>query len=263
VRLIRPERIEELMQFLTRYNLPMQNLDLLDQSLTHASYAFEHQLPYNNERLEFLGDAVLGLIVSEYLYKEFPHSSEGVLSKQKAAIVSRPVLGKRALEMGIGKLLLLGRGEEQSGGRERPILLGSALEAVVGALYLELGISKITPWLIKEVFEPGRQLSHTDEFSDFKSLLQEYVQKTFQTVPEYELVSESGPDHNKQFEVVVKIAGKVYGQGVGHRKKVAENQAAMRAYWSLIHPLHLIPPEDVPQTHHAETQVERHAPHSE
>ncbi len=229
------------MRFLTRYSLPMQNLDLLDQALTHSSYAFEHQLPYDNERLEFLGDAVLGLVVSEYLYREFPRSSEGVLSKQKAAIVSRPVLGKRAQEMGIGELILLGRGEEQTGGRERPVLLGSALEAVVGALYLELGIAKITPWLIREVFEPGRQLSHTEEFSDFKSLLQEYVQKTFQTVPEYELVNEFGPDHNKQFEVVVKVNGHVYGQGVGHRKKTAENQAAMRAYWALIHPQRALP----------------------
>lgn len=224
------------MRFLNRYNLPMQNLDLLDRALTHSSYSFEHQLPYDNERLEFLGDAVLGLVVSEYLFRELPRASEGVLSKQKAAIVSRPILGKRAQEMGIGELLLLGRGEELSGGRERPALLGSALEAVVGALYLELGIPKITPWLVKEVFEPGRVLTHTEEFSDFKSLLQEYAQKNFQTVPEYELVSESGPDHSKRFEVVVKINGQVFGHGVGHRKKLAENQAAMRAYWSFIHP---------------------------
>jgi ribonuclease-3 len=230
------------MRFLNRYNLPMQNLDLLDRALTHASYAFEHQLPYDNERLEFLGDAVLGLVVSEYLYREFPRASEGALSKQKAAIVSRPVLGKRAQEMGIGEILLLGRGEEQSGGRERPVLLGSALEAVVGALYLELGIPTITPWLVKEVFEPGRELSHTEEFSDFKSLLQEYAQKTFQTVPEYELVAETGPDHSKQFEVVVRINGKIYGRGFGQRKKIAENQAAMQAYWSFLHPEYT-PPE--------------------
>lgn len=244
MRLLRPERAEQLMRFLNRYNLPMKNLDLLDRALTHSSYAFEHQLPYDNERLEFLGDAVLGLIVSEYLYRELPNASEGELSKQKAAIVSRSVLGKRALEMGFDEMILLGRGEEQSGGRTRPVLLGSALEAVVGALYLELGAAPLKPWLIREVFEPGRQLSHTAEFSDFKSQLQEYVQKTFQTIPEYELVAESGPDHNKRFEVVVKIHGKVYGHGVGHRKKVAENQAAMQAYWSLIHPQHPIPATD-------------------
>lgn len=226
------------MRFLNRYNLPMKNLDLLDRALTHSSYAFEHQLPYDNERLEFLGDAVLSLIVSEYLYREFPQATEGELSKQKATIVSRPVLGKRALEMGFGEMILLGRGEEQSGGRTRPVLLGSALEAVVGALYLELGAAKITPWLIQEVFEPGRALSHTEEFSDFKSQLQEYVQKHFQTIPTYELISETGPDHNKQFEVVVKIQGVAYGRGTGHRKKIAENQAAMRAYWALIHPQH-------------------------
>ncbi len=245
--LIRPERAEQLMRFLTRYNLPMQNLDLLDQALTHASYAFEHHLPYDNERLEFLGDAVLGLVVSEYLFREFPRASEGVLSKQKADIISRPVLGKRAQEMGIGELLLLGRGEENTGGRMRPVLLGSALEAVVGALYLELGIPRIKPWLVKEVFEPGRELSHTEEFSDFKSQLQEYVQKTFQTVPEYELVSETGPDHDKVFEVVVKVNGRICGRGSGHRKKIAENQAAMRAYWSFIHPAPSLP-QDVNPT---------------
>lgn len=236
MRILRPERAEQLMRFLNRYNLPMENLDLLDRALTHSSYAFEHQLPYDNERLEFLGDAVLGLVVTEYLYREMPRASEGVLSKQKAAIVSRPVLGKRAEEMGIGELLLLGRGEEQTGGRHRPVLLGSALEAVVGALYLELGIPKITPWLIREVFEPGRELSHTEEFSDFKSMLQEYVQKTFQTTPVYEVVSETGPDHEKKFEVAVKILGKVYATGCGSRKKAAENQAAMKAYWALLHP---------------------------
>jgi len=224
------------MRFLNRYNLPMQDLDLLDRALTHSSYAFEHQLPYNNERLEFLGDAVFGLVVSDYLYREFPRASEGVLSKQKAAMVSRPVLGKRAQEMGLGEMILLGKGEELSGARQRPVLLGSALEAVVGALYLGLGISRITPWLVREVFERARELSHTEEFSDFKSVLQEYVQKNFQTVPEYELVLESGPDHNKEFEVVVKINNKVYGRGSGHRKKIAENQAAMHAYWSFIHP---------------------------
>ncbi|MCX7964317.1 MAG: ribonuclease III [Candidatus Sumerlaea chitinivorans] len=235
MRILKPERAEGLMRFLNRYNLPMQNLDLLDRALTHSSYAFEHQLPYDNERLEFLGDAVLGLVVSEYLYHEFPRAREGVLSKYKATIVSRPVLGKRAQEMGIGDLILLGKGEENAGARERPTLLGSALEAVVGALYLELGITGIKRWLVREVFEPGRQMSHTDEYSDFKSLLQEWAQKNFQTVPEYEVVSESGPDHSKTFEVVVRVNGEVLGHGEGPRKKIAENQAAMRAYWKVTH----------------------------
>ena len=223
----------ELLRFLNRYRLPMHDLELLDRALTHSSYAFENQLDHDNERLEFLGDSVLGLVVSKYLYEEHPRSREGVLSKYKASLISRNVLGARAMDMGLGELILLGKGEEMNGGRERATLLGSALEAVVGALYLDLGIEPITKFLEKEIFEPGRLLSATDEFGDYKSLLQELVQKSCQSVPEYETISETGPDHNKQFEVVVRVGGEVRGHGSGPRKKIAENQAAMRAYWSL------------------------------
>lgn len=211
----------------------MRNLMLLDRALTHTSYAFEHQIDFDNERLEFLGDAVLGLVVSEYLYNEHPRSREGVLSKYKSLIISRSILGKRAAEMGVGSLIMLGKGEELHGGRERPALLGSALEAIVGALYLDLGLEPIRPFLQTEIFEPGRELSRTDEFGDYKSLLQELVQKTHQSVPEYEIVGESGPDHSKHFEVIVKVGGAIRGRGAGSRKKTAENQAAMRAYWEI------------------------------
>lgn len=230
------ERAIELTQFLEKYNLKMMaNLQLLDNALTHSSYAFEMQLDHDNERLEFLGDAVLGLVVSHYLYQDFPRSREGILSKYKSQMISRGVLGKRAYEMGLGKLILLGKGEELHGGRDRPALLGSALEAVVGALYLDLGLSSIQRFLVKEIFEPGRALSATDEFGDYKSMLQEYAQKHAQTVPEYVTVKETGPDHNKHFEVVVLINGETLGVGEGSRKKVAENQAAMKAYWRLTH----------------------------
>jgi ribonuclease III len=230
---LKPERLRSLLAFLDRHKLPVGNLELLDHALTHSSHAFEQQLDQDNERLEFLGDAVLGLLVSDYLYKDHPHAREGVLSKHKAAIISRNVLGKRALDMGLGDLMLLGKGEELHGGRERPVLLGSALEAVVGALYLDLGLEAIRKFIEREVFEPGRILSTTDEFGDYKSILQELVQKLSQSVPEYEIVSESGPDHNKHFEVVVRVNGIIRGRGEGARKKVAENQAAMCAYWAL------------------------------
>lgn len=228
-----PERVTQLAAFLSTHRLPMRNMLLLERALTHTSYAFEHQLNYDNERLEFLGDAVLGLVVSEYLYNAHPLAREGVLSKYKSLIISRNILGKRAQDMGIGNLILLGKGEEMHGGRERPALLGSALEAVVGALYLDLGLDPMRKFLEREIFEPGEQLSATDEFGDYKSLLQELVQKIAQSVPEYDTVRESGPDHNKHFEVVVRVGGQVRGRGEGHRKKVAENQAAMRAYWAL------------------------------
>jgi len=223
-----------LVEFLQTFRLPeMNDISLLDRALTHSSYAFEQQLNYDNERLEFLGDAVLGLVVSDFLFKEYPGAREGALSKFKSQIISRGVLGKRAQDMGIGSLVLLGRGEELHGGRTRPVLLGSALEAVVGALYLSFGVEPIRDFLVREVFTPGRELSHTDEFGDYKSMLQEYVQKRFQSVPEYVIIEESGPDHNKKFIVDVLVQGKAEGRGEGPRKKIAENQAAMRAYWVL------------------------------
>ncbi len=232
-RRLSPERLSQLMAFLDAHNLPVGDLDLLDRSLTHSSYAFEQQLDQDNERLEFLGDAVLGLLVSEYLYNEQPRAKEGVLSKHKAAIISRNVLGKRAVEMGLGQLVLLGKGEELHGGRERPALLGSALEALIGGLYLDVGLDAIREFVIREIFEPGSTLATTDEFGDYKSLLQELVQKLSQNVPEYDIISESGPDHSKHFEVVVRVAGVIRGRGEGPRKKIAENQAAMCAYWAL------------------------------
>lgn len=230
---ISPEREQRLREFLQKHQLAIRDITMLERAFTHTSYAFEQQLPYDNERLEFLGDAVLGLVVSEYLYMRHPHDQEGALSKLKSLIISRNVLGKRAQDLGIGDLILLGKGEGLHGGRERPALLGSALEAVVGALYLDVGVDAIRPFLQREIFEPGRQLSATDEYGDYKSLLQEFVQKSSQTVPEYDIVRESGPDHNKHFEVEVRVNGEVLGRGEGSRKKSAENQAAMRAYWSM------------------------------
>lgn len=246
---LKPDREAQLQRFVAKCGLPMRNLELLNRALTHSSYAFEHQLDYDNERLEFLGDAVLGMVVSEYLYHEYPRSREGVLSKYKSQMISRNVLGKRAVDMGLGELILLGKGEEMHGGRARPALLGSALESVVGSFYLDFGIPPMMKWLEREVFEPARQLSATDEFGDYKSLLQELVQKTSQTVPEYEIVGESGPDHNKHFVVVARINGVIRGTGEGTRKKIAENQAAMRAYWAVNQELGISPTEGAAPIH--------------
>lgn len=228
------ERKKQLTRFLEKYKLPMMSdIGLLDRALTHSSYAFEMQLAYDNERLEFLGDSVLGLVVSEFLFNEYPRAREGVLSKHKSQIISRGVLGKRALELNIGSLILLGRGEELHGGRNRSVLLGSALEAVIGALYLDFGIQPMRNFLYQEIFSPAQVLSTTDEFGDYKSLLQEFVQKHHQMVPEYRIIEESGPDHNKHFVVDVIVNGSAAGRGEGSRKKIAENQAAMKAYWEL------------------------------
>ena len=225
------ERIEQLQRYFKRFNLCINDIDLMNRSLIHSSYAFEHQLEDDNERLEFLGDAVLGLVVSDFLYREYPIAREGILSKYKATMISRSVLGKRALDMGLGDMILVGNGEELNGARVRPALLGSALEALVGALYIDIGIEAMLPFLIEQVFEPGRNLVTTEEFGDYKSKLQELVQRLYQVMPEYQLVGESGPDHSKHFEVIVLVNGTPHGKGEGSRKKIAENQAAMRAFY--------------------------------
>jgi len=227
--LFSPEREEELKKFLLNFGIQPQNFDLIHQSLIHRSYAFEKGLNFDNERLEFLGDAVLGFFVSTYLYRKDPDSNEGELSKIKATIVSRNVLGKRANDIGLGNLILLGKGEEQSGGRERNSLLGSALEAFIGAIYLELGAEAVSRFIKYHIITPASELVKDEEYIDYKSQLQELVQKTYQAVPIYHIVNETGPDHNKRFQVAVEIQGELIGHGRGTRKKIAENMAAREA----------------------------------
>lgn len=215
--------------FLKHLGLQDADLALVNTALTHSSYSFENGDVDDNERLEFLGDAVLGFLVSHYYYEKFPEDDEGALSKRKAQIVSRPVLGLRAEALGIAPLLLLGKGEEQSGGRYSSRLLGSALESLIGALYLSLPFDRVSEFIMKRVVIPSEELLHEEEFADFKSRLQEYAQKNFQCVPEYRLMKEHGPDHSKSFTVEVFIQGKSWGVGAGTRKKTAENEAARKA----------------------------------
>ncbi len=227
--LVTPERDETLRNYLKNFGLQPKQLELINQALTHRSYAFENGIEFDNERLEFLGDAVLGFFVSISLYRHNPESSEGDLSKLKATIVSRNVLGKRALDIGLGKMILLGKGEELSGGRTRASLLGSTLEALIGSLYLEMGAEAVYRFIKYHILTPAHKLVQSDEYIDYKSQLQELVQKTYQIVPSYNIVDETGPDHNKLFQVEVDINGEVMGHGRGHRKKVAENLAAREA----------------------------------
>jgi len=215
--------------FLKHLGMQGADLTLVNTSLTHSSYSFENGEVEDNERLEFLGDAVLGFQVSHYYYEKYPKENEGALSKRKAQVVSRSVLGLRAEALGIAPLLLLGKGEEQSGNRYSSRLLGSALEALIGAFYLSLPFDKVSEFIMKRVIIPAQALLQEEEFADFKSCLQEYAQKNFQCVPEYRLMKEHGPDHNKSFTVEVFIQGKSFGVGAGSRKKVAENEAARKA----------------------------------
>lgn len=203
------------------------NLDLVNLAFTHRSYSYEVGFPGDNERLEFLGDALLGFLASRYLYEKYPEEDEGALSKRKSKMVSRSMLGRLARTLGLASFILLGKGEEITGGRRRSNLLGSALEALVGAFFLSgLSLDQISSFVYQYIIEPSEQLLSNDVFADYKSKLQEYVQKNFQSVPEYKLIKETGPDHKKLFRVEVLIQGKSHGVGYGLRKKSAENAAA-------------------------------------
>lgn len=204
-------------------------LALVQQALVHRSYRSDHGLKSDNERLEFLGDSVIGLLATEHLLKQFPTHTEGQLSKTRAGMVSRLTLGRVAAQWDLGAMLMLGVGEDRTGGRERSSTLGSTLEAVCGALYLAYPWEAIRTALHEGVIVPAAGLSDSVGSVDYKSLLQEWTQAEHQRVPEYIVTSEEGPDHAKVFRVEVKLLGAVIGTGVGSRKKIAENEAAQDA----------------------------------
>lgn len=204
---------------------------LLKRALTHKSYANEQKLPAEeqNERLEFLGDAVLELVVSELLMERYPQYSEGDLSKLRAAIVNEKQLASFAREFTLGESLYLGRGEEQTSGREKPSLLADAYEAVLGAIYLDRGYAKASLVIRKHY---GRLLDRSaaeEIYKDYKTDLQEKSQSLYKSIPRYRLAGESGPDHDKTFEIELTIRGEVMGRGQGRNKKEAEQQAAKEA----------------------------------
>lgn len=202
---------------------------LLEHALTHKSYANEKRLKNHNERMEFLGDSVLNLAVSQILMKNCPDSTEGDLSRLRAAIVSEPTLASIARKIRLGEFILLGKGEEQSGGRNKDSLLSDCLEAVIAAVYLDSGLDAAAV-LIERLFgDEIRRVCIAGGTTDYKSRLQELCQEKLKQLPLYQMVSESGPDHQKVFEVEICINGAVYGRGRGRSKKEAEQQAAREA----------------------------------
>ncbi len=203
--------------------------DLRESALTHRSFAFERGLPVTNERLEFLGDAVLGLVVTDLVYRAFPDRSEGELAKLRAAMVNMTTLAEVARELGLGEALLLGKGEEQSGGRGKASILADALEAVLGAVYLDLGMKQAAT-LIERLFWPrvGAYVRGEGD-RDYKTILQELAAQDLGRLPEYR-VAERGPDHEKEFTATVFIGGRELGRGVGRSKKEAEQRAARQAF---------------------------------
>ncbi|MCT2196166.1 ribonuclease III [Paenibacillus sp. MB22_1] len=217
----------DLKQLQQKLELVFQNRQLLKQAFTHASYVNEHRFSQyeDNERLEFLGDAVLELTVSEHLYRLFPDRPEGELTKLRAAIVCEPSLVKFAENLEFGKYVLLGKGEELTGGRTRPALLADVFESFIGALYLDQGLEAVTAFLHRHVF-PKLTLDGKLSTGDFKTELQELTQHHGMGTLEYRIIEERGPAHEREFVAEVRMDGRPLGQGTGRSKKEAEQQAA-------------------------------------
>ena len=220
-------KFEELQQKLA---IVFNNHSLLYNAFTHSSYVNEHRRKNftDNERLEFLGDAVLELGVSQYLYSTEPGMNEGELTKLRAAIVCEPALVKFANELGFGNYVLLGKGEEQTGGRMRPALLADVFEAFIGALYIDQGMDAVTAFLETIVF-PKISVGAFSHVMDYKSRLQEIVQQTNSGHLQYEVIEEKGPAHAKVFVTIVRLDDETLGTGSGKSKKEAEQEAARHA----------------------------------
>lgn len=226
-----PERCSQLEKLADSLGVKFRDIGWLDLALTHTSYANEaygRKSLLNNERLEFLGDAVLEIAVSTYLFDRFPRKTEGELTKLRAATVCEETLSKRAKELGFGNYILLGRGESMSGGKERPSTLEDAFEAVIGAIYKDQGWEAAQVYVLRQLKGELDLLEHGKRAQDFKTTLQELVQQHESTIS-YVLLKADGPDHAKVFEFAVEIDGKVMGIGTGHSKKAAEQQAACMA----------------------------------
>jgi ribonuclease-3 len=218
-----------------RLGLPVRDLDLLQQALIHSSYLHEHRdlAAGHNERLEYLGDSVVSLAISDALYRRHADDDEGVLSARRASIVSTAGLARLADRLSLGEYLLLGEGESQRGGRRRPALLASAFEAVVGAVYLDLGYEAASAFVVSLATPELTSHRPLGALKSPKSRLQEFTQRLTGERPQYHLVDAVGPDHDKVFRVEVAVAGRIIGVGEGHSRRMAETAAAARAIEAL------------------------------
>lgn len=202
--------------------------ELLAHALVHRSFLTGTDLPYtnNNERLEFLGDSVLNMLTTEFLYRMYPDDSEGELSKRKSAIVSGHACAQSSREWSLGEYIKIGKSEAKMGGRGKETILADAYEAVLGAVYLDGGLEEVRAILNKFHFPRIQEIIVADDFVNHKSALLEYTQGKLHFAPEYEIIDESGPEHMKVFTALVHLKGKAYGQGQGPNKKKAEQEAA-------------------------------------
>lgn len=228
--MLNEQRMNQLYKIIKKTGLELSKFDLLNSALTHPSYVFEKgpQVGNHNQRLEFLGDAVVGLIIGDYLYDLFPEKTEGELTKMRAAVVCESSLAKAANRLGIGEYLLMGKGEKIGGGAQRPSNLGDAFEAFVGALYLELGLTQMKE-VVLTYLKPEIEKVICGNYGDYKTQFQEIVQKNPESIIEYKILSESGPDHEKEFISGVFQSSQLIAQGKGRTKKEAEQNAAHRA----------------------------------
>ena len=215
-----------LKQLQQNINYTFSDPSLLERALTHSSYANEHKLPHgSNERLEFLGDSVLGFVAAEYLYAQHPNKTEGELTKMRAAAVCEPALVSYAQSFGLGGALLLGRGEAATGGAQRPSMIADAFEALLAAMFLDGGIEPCRDFVVKFLRDGAARPAMVDS----KTELQQIIQQNPEEAVEYVLVGEDGPDHEKVFVVEVRLHSNVLGVGRGRSKKLAEQAAAGEA----------------------------------
>ncbi len=222
-------RYRQLNSLQIRIGIKFRDKSLLNRALTHRSFINEIGSPtYDNERLEYLGDSVLALVVNEYLFKRFEDYVEGDLAKIKSAVVSEATLSQVAQELNLGSYIMMGRGEELSGGRERPSILANTLEAVIGAIYLDSGLKGAKKFILGLLKKDIERIDNLSYLRDPKTTLQEFVQKKYKDRPQYEVIAESGPDHQKEFTVRLLINGNEASIGEGKSKRRAEMDAAMK-----------------------------------
>lgn len=225
------KRISDIKEFQKIIGVNFENIILLDKALTHSSFANQFGLKYDdhNERLEFLGDSILSMVVSEYLYRKHKNKQEGKLTRIRAAVVCEPSLAEISRSLKVNKYIRIGKGEELSGGRDKDSLLADACEAIIAAIYLDQGIEKAREFILKYLEPKIEKIGENYNYRDFKSRLQEYVQKSLLVPIKYLVSKEYGPPHNKTFEVEIFLDEKPSGHGVGKSKKEAEQGAAKDA----------------------------------
>lgn len=226
-----PARRKALRELEKSLHARFRRLGLLDEALSHSSFVNElpEQKRAHYEKLEFLGDAVLELVISHELFDNYPMYYEGQLTKLRAAVVSKTTLAKVAKKVGIAPYIRLGKGEELGGGRRRNSLLADAMEAVIGAIYLDAGLKSARKFVMRHFSEEIENLDHDQHKMDYKSILQEITQSRFQTLPKYTVLNESGPPHERTYEVLLTIEDESYATGQGRNKKEAQQKAACEA----------------------------------